>query len=109
MSTTRGILLGVSHLLASRIISIRQTVDSLLELLANFEKRKLLWGHGYLLSRLWITPLVCSVLLYNEASESANLDATTADERIPHLSIYEINDLFGLDNVDLCPLSEFLY
>ncbi len=76
-------------------------IDSLLELFSHLKEWELLWGHRDLLSRLWVTPLVGTVLLNHEATEASDLYATATHERVSHFAIYEVYHLFRLNDVDL--------
>lgn len=94
----KGILLALSS----------NSIDALLELLTYLEKRKLLWRNRDLLASLWITALIRSVLLYNEAPETSNLDPATTYEGISHLAVHEVNNLFSLNDIDATALCQFL-
>lgn len=82
-------------------------VDTLLELLSDLKEWKLLWRNRDLLTSLRITSLVSAILLDHEATKASDLDPTTVNERVTHLAIHEVNDLFGLNYVDLRALSQF--
>jgi len=82
-------------------------VDSLLELLTDLEEGQFLWWYGDLLTGLWVTSLVGAVLLNDEATEASDLNSTTINERVPHLAVHEVNNLFCLNNVDSTALSQF--
>lgn len=82
-------------------------VDSLLELLTDLEEGQFLWWYGDLLTGLWVTALIGSVLFYNEATEASDLNSTTVNERVTHLAVHKVNNLFCLNNVDSTALSQF--
>ena len=50
---------------------------------------------------------VSLMLLNPEATGASDLDTATVNERVTHLAIHEVNDLFGLNYVDLRELSQF--
>jgi hypothetical protein len=81
-------------------------VDTLFELLSNLEKWKLLWWNWDLLTSLWVTAFVSTVLLNNEAAEASNLDSAAVNERITHFAVHEVNDLFSLNDIDSTTLSQ---
>ncbi len=91
-------------LLVANSLGLGDSIDSLLELLTDLEEWKLLWWNRDLLSGLRITTFVRTVLLNHKAAEPANLDATTVYERISHLAVNEVNNLFCLHDVDLTTL-----
>ena len=84
------------------------SIDSLLELLPDLEERKLLWWNRNLLASFWVTALICSVLLNDETSETSNLNPAAAYERISHLAIHEVNNLFSLNDIDSAALCQLL-
>ena len=82
-------------------------VDSLLELLTDLEEGQFLWWYRDLLTGLWVTALISSVLFYNEATEASDLNSTTVNERVTHLAVHKVNNLFCLNNVDSTALRQF--
>lgn len=82
-------------------------VDSLLELLTDLEKGQFLRWNWDLLTGLWVTSLVGTILLYDEATEASDLNSTTVNERVTHLAVHKVNNLFCLNNVDSTALSQF--
>ena len=88
-------------------LSLADLVDTLFELLTDLEERKFLWWNWDLLTSLWVTAFVCTVLLNYEATEASDLDSATVNERVPHFAIHKVNNLFSLNNVDTTALSQF--
>lgn len=81
-------------------------VDTLFELLTDLEERELLRWNWDLLTSLWVTAFVSTVLFHNEATEASNLDAAAINERVTHFSVHEVNDLFSLNDIDSTTLSQ---
>lgn len=83
-------------------------VDTLFELLTNLEERELLRWNWDLLASLRITSFVGAVFLNYKAAETPDLDTPATHERVTHLAVNQVNDLFRLNYADLRALSELL-
>lgn len=84
------------------------SVDALLELFTYLKEGKLLRWNRNLLASFRVTALVRPVLLYNEASETSDLDSATTNERVTHLAVHEVNYLLSLNDIYSTALCQLL-